>query len=236
MWRSLFLAFVLGVYVPATMPVKAQAAAESDCVILLHGLGRTHRSMKPIQKHLRNRGYHVVNKGYHSRAETIPGLAKSAVETAVMSCPLDRTIHVVTHSMGGILLRQYLAKDKLPRLRNVVMLSPPNQGSEVIDELGEWPVYKQVLGPAGRQLGTDGYVRELPSADFSLGIIAGNRSVNPILSMMFEGDNDGKVSVESSKLSGMSDHLVMPVNHTFMMRDKEVLEQIVHFLEFKRFK
>ena len=234
-WRSLLLTLTIVFSSSSITAAKGQTVTKADCVILLHGLGRTHRSMNKIGKHLRANGYFVVNKGYNSREATIPILAKSAVETALQACPSERTTHVVTHSMGGILLRQYLSTRGIPRLGNVVMLSPPNQGSEVVDRTGNWLIYKQILGPAGRQLRTDGFVRNLPPADFTVGIITGNRTVNPVLSTMFNGENDGKVSVESSKLEGMTDHIVMPVNHTFMMRDKRVLQQIDHFLKFQRF-
>ena len=113
------------------------------------------------------------------------------------------------------------------------MLGPPNQGSEVIDRYADWPGFEWFSGPAGLQLGTGAasVPRTLGPVDFDLGIIAGNRTLNPVLSQSLPGKDDGKVSVESTRVEGMDDHLEMPVNHVFMMRDSDVIEQVLFYLE-----
>ena len=129
-------------------------------------------------------------------------------------------------------MRQYLDSTKVEDLGRVVMLGPPNHGSEITDELKELWLYEALNGPAGMQLGTDSLSipNQLGPAEFELGIIAGNKTFNPILSTMLPDPDDGKVSVESTRLEGMTDHLVMPVTHTFMMRDDDVIAQVIFFL------
>jgi len=152
-----------------------------------------------------------------------------------------KKIHIVTHSLGGILARQYLSVNRVENLGNVVMLGPPNQGSEIVDYFLASPfmagIFNLANGPAGQQLNTQesGKPRALGPVDFSLGVIAGDRTYNPILSSFLPGDNDGKVTVESSRVDGMIDHLTLPVDHTFMMRNDNVINQVKYFLIHSRF-
>ncbi|MBT8047701.1 MAG: alpha/beta hydrolase [Xanthomonadales bacterium] len=210
----------------------ASLAAE-ECVVLLHGLWRTDSSMNRMEKLLAEASYQVQNIEYLSTEESVDVLAGKSVEAGVQACGDAMAIHFVTHSMGGILIRQYLEHNDIDRLGRVVMLGPPNQGSEVIDRYADWPGFEWFSGPAGLQLGTGeaSVPRALGPADFDLGIIAGNRTLNPILSQSLPGKDDGKVSVESTRVEGMNDHLEMPVNHVFMMRDKDVIEQVLFYLE-----
>lgn len=96
---------------------------------------------------------------------------------------------------------------------------------------GDWKLFVQLNGPAGARLGSDGIVTELPSVDFDLGIIAGSRSSNSYYSHLITGQDDGKVSIEATKVAGMKDHIVLPVTHTFMMNSGEVLNQALHFFQ-----
>ena len=214
------------------MPLVAQA--DHECVVLLHGLARTANSMDELEEVLSTSGYRVVNVGCPSREETIDRLAAMAVEEGIAGCdrqPVE-TIHFVTHSLGGILVRYYLADKSIARLGRVVMLAPPNQGSEVADEWRDVPGYEWLNGPAGQQLGTgEGSVpRSLGPVDFPLGVIAGTRSINPILSQSLPNPDDGKVSVENTRVEGMTDFIEMPYTHTFMMAAEPVIRQVQHFL------
>ena len=135
--------------------------------------------------------------------------------------------------MGGIILRCIQANDPLENIGRVVMLGPPNHGSEVVDALGHRRYFKIYNGPAGCQLGTakDGFVESLPPVNFELGVITGDRSINPILSTKIPGKNDGKVSVESAKVEGMAEFKVMRATHTFIMVKKQVIQNVIAFLK-----
>lgn len=204
-----------------------------ECAILLHGLARTDGSMAKMSRVLDDEGYKVVNVKYPSTKYPVETLAKNAILKALSQCPESSKINFVTHSMGGVLVRQYLKENRIKNMGRVVMLGPPNQGSQVVDKLSNIPGFKILNGPAGMQLGTKhgSLLNTLGSADFELGVIAGTRSINPILSVILPNPNDGKVSVENTKIKGMADHLVLPVTHTFMMNNNKVISQVIYFLK-----
>lgn len=214
----------------AHLPVEN---TQQEGVLLLHGLARTSRSMHPLARFLQRQGYLVHNAGYPSRNMSIEGLAQSHLPEAFARLTEQgvATIHVVTHSMGGIVLRCFVRDAKPAHLGRVVMLSPPNQGSEVVDVLGRFAWFRWFFGPAGCQLGTgkDGLPGRLGPVDFPLGIITGNR---PALGLthFFSGPNDGKVSVARARVEGMDDFLVLPCGHSLIMRKAVVQLQVLHFL------
>lgn len=214
-----------------TILLSAQVDAK-ECVILLHGLARSDGSMRKLAQALNDTGYLVVNVKYPSTEHDVKTLAKRAIARAVAECPKHSKINFVTHSMGGILVRQYLEGNSIKNMGRVVMLGPPNKGSQVVDNLSKMPGFKLINGPAGMELGTskESVPNSLGSANFELGIIAGTRSINPILSLMLPNLDDGKVSVENTKLKGMVDHIELPVTHTFMMNNRKVIFQVIYFL------
>jgi triacylglycerol lipase len=205
-----------------------------EAVVLLHGLCRTRRSMIPMERALAAEGFGTWNVGYPSRTRSIADLADQVIPEALARCRGSgaRTIHFVTHSMGGILVRAWAAKEKIPDLGRVVMLGPPNQGSEVVDVLGRHWIFGKLNGPAGRELGTgvDSTPNRLGPVTFPLGIIAGDRSVNWINSIWIQGDDDGKVSVERTRVAGMADHVVVHAPHPSLMRDAGAIRQTIRFL------
>lgn len=180
-------------------PALLHQAEYGECIILLHGLIRTPRSMHKAAETFESYGYQVVNQAYPSRHKKIPELAQEALPQAIAQCLPAQKIHFMTHSLGGILLRFHFSQNALPQLGRVVMLGPPNQGSEVVDKLHSIPGFGILNGPAGQQLGTDrkhSIPLQLGKVDYEVGIIAGNSSLNPFLSALLPGDDDGKVSVE----------------------------------------
>lgn len=211
---------------------SAKASAQSECVILLHGLARTANSMNKMEAELTNNGYYVVNHGYPSRRFDVPTLAEEQLPVAIEKCEALEAINFVTHSMGAILLRQYLEENDMSRLNRVVMLGPPNQGSQVVDRLKNVLGFKFINGPAGVQLGTkkDDVPAKLGPAKGEVGVVAGKRSINLILSLYLPNPDDGKVSVESTKLEGMKDHITVNVAHPFLMTNKGVIKHVLHFL------
>lgn len=223
----------------AALASSLSALGAREEVILLHGLCRSSRSMAKMERALSAAGYTVRNVNYPSRSAPIQNLADGAIGKAIADCQRDGAtkIDFVTHSLGGILVRTYIARHPLPSLGRVVMLGPPNQGSEVVDRLGGFSLFKWINGPAGDELGTDSnsVPNQLGPANFPLGVIAGDRSINWINSLLIPGSDDGKVSVERTKLADMSDHIVIHATHPFIMRNREAIRQTIQFLRTGRF-
>ncbi|MDJ0810788.1 MAG: alpha/beta fold hydrolase [Desulfobacterales bacterium] len=237
---SLLLLGVLAPVADAAADLRRDGSeAPPTCVILLHGLGRRAASMAPMADYLQARGYRVYNTAYPSTEASVETLTATYLQPVVKRCRQTggNVIHMVGHSLGALMIRQYLQTHSLPNGSRIVMLAPPNKGSEVADTLGPWFFYRWTLGPAGQQLGTtaDSLPNRLSPVDGTIGVITGNESWNLILSLIIPGPDDGKVSVERAKLDGMHDFIVLPVTHTFIMQDTETMRQTAHFLAYGRF-
>ena len=219
---------------PPRTPEVTTTPFTGQTVILLHGLARSAGSMRKLADAITAAGHRAINLDYPSTKAPIETLAATSLAPVVKQALADGAtrIHFVTHSMGGIVVRQYLATTPLPQLGRVVMLGPPNRGSELVDKLGRFAPFVWVNGPAGKQLGTgpDSVPNRLPAATWPLGVIAGTRSFNPLYSAMIDGPDDGKVSVARARLDGMTDLIALWENHTFMMRSDEVIRQTLRFL------
>ncbi len=209
--------------------------AQDECVVLLHGLARVSNSMGELENKLQRAGYSVANVSYPSRRHGISTLAEDAVSRGLERCGTrsPEKIHFVTHSLGGILVRAYLDEHSLLGLGHVVMLGPPNQGSELVDCLILIPGFRFVIGPAGVELGAvkGTIVPKLGPVGFDLGIIAGTTSIFPLFSLFIPGPDDTIVSVESTRVEGMNQHLVLPVTHSLMMRNNVLIDHVIHYLK-----
>jgi len=213
------------------------ALAKDTTVVLLHGLARTSRSMVKMERALEGEGYRVLNISYPSRKHPVEELAKQVRSSILAQVPEGEPLYFVTHSLGGIIVRYLQQSAPLPNATRLVMLSPPNHGSEVVDKLRGWRPFHWINGPAGAQLGTepDGLVASLKPPTLEVGVITGDRSINWILSCFIPGPDDGKISVESARLEGMQDFLVVHATHPYIMRKREVLGATIRFLESGRF-
>jgi len=222
------------------MLLYSVSALSAECVVLLHGLARTSNSMNELEQKLIDEGYYVANVDYPSRKKEIIELSEMAINEGLSRCHehASSPVNFVTHSLGGILVRQYYKNHPPKDVKRVIMLGPPNNGSEIVDSLKNLPGYDLLNGPAGQQLGTgdDDIPKHLGAVNFELGVIAGTRSINLILSTFLPNPDDGKVSVESTKVDGMCGFVTLPVSHPFLMQNDQAISEVINFLAYGKFK
>lgn len=239
---------VCALWVPfAAMAVDSRSGAEErpgrsnppEVVILLHGLARSHHSMSRMETALQAAGYRVISMDYPSTQKTVQQIAENEWIAMLQQAQAlhPAKIHFVAHSMGNIILRQYFAHHTLTNAGRMVMLGPPNQGSEVVDKLGALTLFEWINGPAGRQLGTasNALPNLLPIPPVEVGVIAGTLSINWFLSCLIPGPDDGKVAVERTRLAGMEDFAKVAEAHPFLMQNPQVIDMTLHFIKTGRF-
>jgi len=217
---------------------EVQSATTKEQVVLLHGIARSSSHMEDIEAFLEGKGYQVYNLDYPSTKYDLDVLtAKVATEIRNTIDP-SRPVHFVGYSMGGIVVRAILNKYRPDNLGRTVQLASPNKGSEVADFLKENWLFETIYGPAGQQLVTEGANLEdlLGQVDYELGVVAGDFSIDPVSSAIIPGPDDGKVSVESTRVEGMQDHVIVPASHTFFPQNGTVHEQTLFFLRTGVFK
>jgi pimeloyl-ACP methyl ester carboxylesterase len=212
-----------------------------DGVVFLHGISRSFRSLIKMQLAVEAAGFATRNVGYPSRRKTLSELADDIHPAIAPFVERNQCYtHFVCHSMGGLLARVYLARYRPPRLGRVVMLGTPNGGSEIADRLKGLLPYRLFFGPAGQQLVTrrdDATEALMPPVDYPVGVIAGNRTLDPISSTLFlRGANDGRVTVANTKLAGMADHIVIAADHALMVRNRAAIDQTIAFLSDGQFR
>lgn len=213
-----------------------KSASADEVVILLHGIANIPLSMKYLESSLEKAGYRVHNLGYPSTDIPIEEAAASVLEKVRALKEAD-SINFVGHSMGNLVIRMVLAQD-LPELGRVVMIAPPNQGSFMAKRLEDLGIFRWIFGPAGQQLPADNreFFEKLPVPNCEFGIIAGGRGTENGFNPLLEGDDDGTLSVEETKLQGSADFTVVNKTHTLILFAPETVEQTIHFLKEGRFR
>lgn len=204
-----------------------------DGVILLHGLGRSSTSMEPLAQALRHDGLSVLNLDHPTRSIGIAALAEHVEAASARWRKGGRgVLHLVGHSLGGLVARAWIARHRPPNLGRVVLLGSPSGGSELADRLVGFAPYASLFGPAGAELTTNHAARDtlIGPVDYPLGIIAGTRSLDPLGWALLPKPNDGKVTVARTRVAGAA-HLTLPVTHTLMMRAPAVIAATSRFLE-----
>lgn len=211
-------------------------AMSGRVVIAIHGIGRSSKCFSGMTTALVGDGCTVVGFDYPSTRVPIPDSAEY-LHSVIQSLGDIDSIDVVAHSMGGLLLRAYLMKHKEPRFRRAVMLGVPNKGAEMADYLKANPLFRAIMGPAGQQLttGEDSLIGTLPTPEFEFGVLAGGRSAPRGYNPLLPGDNDSTVTVESTRLPGAHDFLLLPVIHSFLMTDKTAIAATRCFLKTGQF-
>jgi hypothetical protein len=212
-------------------PSKPEVA-RPETVVLLHGLARGPRSMGRIGDHLQEAGYDVHSLGYPT-LQTPLEEALDVVRSGLQDCCREtRRLHFVTHSLGGIMLRVHLEEALPDNLGRVVMIAPPNAGSELADKLNHVWLLPRLLGPIAPRLGTDAHSlpNQLQPPRFEFGVIAGTRSVHPLGWMWVSGVSDGTVALDRTKLPEMQDFIAVSNSHSWLLRDDEVAELVLAFL------
>ncbi len=191
--------------------------------------------MKVLEWNLRWHGYQVVNLSYPSRRLSIEELGSDWLPRKLAAHKVDKIsrVHFVTHSMGGIVARQYFAGTPLSQVGRVVMLAPPNQGSEVVDRMEKRRWFRRIMGPAAVELGTgeQSVPRRLGPARFETGVVAADKSRNPLFSAWLPGPDDGRVTVESTRLAGAAAHLVVHTTHAGILCKPAVMNAVISFIK-----
>ncbi len=215
----------------------ADISANGEQVILLHGIARSASHMKGLEEFLTKKGYKVFNLDYPSTSHTLDKLTALVAADITKKIRADKPVHFIGYSMGGIVTRAVLNKYKPDNLGRVVQLASPNKGSEVADFLKDNWLYEKVYGPTGKQLITEGAGIDelLGKVDYELGVVAGNFSIDPVSSSLIPGDDDGKVSVESTKVVGMKDDVLVYASHTFFPQNEDVQKRALEFIRFGKF-
>ncbi len=234
----ILLTFILFIFLIDSTQSFASENTKNEYIVLLHGIARTSRSMSDIEEYFTDKGYNVININYKSRKYDLETLAKN-IQKDKLDNIFDKgnKIHFVTHSMGGLIIRAILNKNQPKNMGRVVMLGTPNQGSEVANFLKNNILFKKFYGPAGQQLITNQlcFKRIFGTVNYELGIIAGDRSIDPISSAILKGNDDGKVLIEKTKLKGMKDHVVLHTTHLTMITSKKVMRQANNFILYGNF-
>jgi pimeloyl-ACP methyl ester carboxylesterase len=236
-FRCLLIHFALSIFCASVLPAQTSPAAKKELVILLHGLGRGKSIMEPLKERLENAGFATAVGDYRSIGRT-PGEIIADVSAQITAFRADtmQTVHLVGHSLGGLLIRAYLDSITIPHLGRVVLIGSPSKGTPIVDYFRDSWIMK-LAGPAASSLGTDSnsFPRTLRPPYYPVGIIAGISSTFNNDGFI-PGEDDGIVPVESTRIEGMTDFITVNVSHSSMPKDEDVGKQVIEFLLKGKFK
>ncbi len=215
--------------------VSAKPPTTQKCVLIIHGLKRNAVSMRKLHKALENNGYLTIAIDYPSTEYKIEDLSQIIFPKAIRMCRNNGAtlIHLVAHSMGGIIARYYLKYNNVPELGRFVMLAPPNQGSELINFYSRLPGFKRFLGPAAMQIGTNtenSFLQTLGPVTVDTAVITASKSSNWLMSMTLPGPDDGKVTAASTPVHGMCAQVVLPTSHRRIVKDDVSVNEILAYI------
>ena len=208
------------------------AVRNGHVVMLVHGLGRSASAFTLLEDSLRGEGYETANVNYPS---TRLGIAAHAdnLEQIILSLEGVTTLSFVTHSLGGLVVRDLLAREREWRnkiaIHRLVMIAPPNKGSQVADRLKEVPAFRWLTGESGQGL-TTAAAAKLPVPTVEFGIIAGGRGNANGFNPLLPGDNDGFVTVAETALDGARDFLLVRTTHGLVDDHPQTIDATLSFL------
>lgn len=207
----------------------------TDTVVLIHGLMRSRRSMWMVGMWLKYRGYRVVSIGYPSMRMSIADTVAKYIEPRLARLKLEpgARVHFVTHSLGGIVFRAWAARrDAAFPMGRAVLLAPPNRGSEIMDELGQWRWVRWLLGPVSAELGTGAAStpNSLGPLPENTGIIMGNRDRMPFFRRLLNAESDGVVTIASAQGDGAAEFTLLPTDHTLIILQPAVIRAVHRFI------
>ena len=207
-------------------------------VLILHGLGQTRHAMIPLALYLQSRGFDAKTINYPSTLEKIESHADRLAHL-IDRFPKGTKVHLIGHSMGGLVIRSYMARHGAKRVKDVIFLGTPNRGSQRADVwMNNW-LYRLIMGPAGQQLGQGpkGIAGQLPiKLEVPFGIVAGGNPRRNGFSKLIKGDNDGTVAVANTLLPGAQDYLLLRVSHAWLADHPAVCLHVSNFLIYQQFR
>ncbi len=205
------------------------AALAQDGVLLVHGFLGSSSDLQELEARFQQEGFQTHNVDYNTVTNSIREMGDDVIGRGLAQFKNAENVNIVTHSMGGIVFRAYSETHDTSQIRRVVMLAPPNGGSEVAAELSQYSAYRNFFGPAGTELASIN-LQPRKIGNYDLGIIAGTSSVNPIFSPLLPGPDDGYVALSSTPLDGMNDFITIPSSHGLITSNESAIEQSVHFI------
>ena len=207
------------------------AMTKDETIILLHGQGRTRLSMVILSKRFRSTGYQTANFPYNQTSDSLDEISDQLIGF-IREKVKTTSYHLIGHSLGNIIIRNAFREEYPAGLGKIVMLAPPNQPAHLAKLLTKNLIYRWFTGDSGQKLSEEEFYRDLPAPTVPFGVIAGDKGQ----SLTFSEPNDAVVTVESTKLEGMADWLLLHHGHTFIMNCKDTFEYCQHFIERGRFK